>query len=87
MLDEWGTPQITDFGLSVLATVNNQQFSSNRGGDWHFLAPEILGAEKKHSPEARPTTKSDMYSFAIVVIEVRGSPDIIACQNLIMDPP
>lgn len=46
MLDEWGTPQITDFGLSVLATVNNQQFSSNRGGDWHFLAPEILGAEK-----------------------------------------
>ena len=62
--------KVTDFGLAVFQGEMSRVFRSNRGGNHHWLAPEILKPELFNVTSTRPTTRSDVYSFAMVCYEV-----------------
>ena len=57
---------IAEFGLSVFANGNFKDDESIRGGNAEWLSPELL---ELHT-HTRPTKASDIYSFAMVCIEV-----------------
>ncbi|KAF9789481.1 kinase-like protein [Thelephora terrestris] len=66
LVDATGRARITDFGLATV-TQNVDSFRSTAGEPAHtprWTAPEILGGEGSHSTEA------DVFSFAMVMIEV-----------------
>jgi len=73
-----GNPRLTDFGFSSI-TMNDRSVSSsmaNRGGSTRWLAPELLALSikvinKGKAKATRPTKKSDVYSLAMVTIEVK----------------
>lgn len=60
---------IADFGLSIYADVDSNHYSSTRGGNARWLAPEIAypGDSQK---SGRPTYEGDIYSFAMSCIQV-----------------
>jgi serine/threonine protein kinase len=71
LFDNTGVPKITDFGVSSI-TVNvhtNNASTPNSGVSMRWTAPEIL--EPPNSDPVRPTKASDVYAFAMVVIEAR----------------
>ena len=67
LLDTSGCARITDFGLSAvtqnLASIQNG--SAEDGDSARWIAPEILDGRGTYSKEA------DVFSFAMVTIEVR----------------
>lgn len=72
MVDEFERPRITDFGL---AKVIDTQFSasSSRGlgtSPVKWLAPELLNPDRFGSLNARTSTQSDIYAFAMTIFEV-----------------
>ena len=66
-MDVAGRARITDFGLATV-TQNLDSIrsaSDDRGHTARWTAPEILNEEATHSKEA------DVFSFAMVMVEVR----------------
>lgn len=59
---------IADFGLSLFAKGHSGNYASRRRGNKGWMAPELFYNENGVS--TRPTAMSDMYSFAIVCVEV-----------------
>ena len=67
LVDTTGRARITDFGLATV-TQNLDSIRSapaDYGRSIRWIAPEILDGQETHSKEA------DVFSFAMVVIEVR----------------
>lgn len=79
LVDNFGRARITDFGL---ATVTQNRDSVGSGSDDHdptarWIAPEILSGDQ--GSYGKPV---DIFSFAMVMIEVRyGWP--IACETVV----
>ncbi|KAF9789189.1 kinase-like domain-containing protein [Thelephora terrestris] len=70
LFDNTGVPKISDFGISSI-TLDPQSYNAStpaRGNSLRWTAPEILGALNDES--RRPTRMSDVYAFAMVVIEI-----------------
>ena len=73
LIDPSGTPRLTDFGLSLINEDDLFADTPVQGGrgSIRWQAPELLGLSKKTKDQnRRPTYKSDVYSLAMVVIEV-----------------
>lgn len=67
LVDDASCPRITDFGLAMVAQ-NQDSVRSAQGDHGHtarWTAPEILSGEGTYSKEA------DVFSFAMVMVEVR----------------
>ena len=74
LIDKQGNPLLADFGLSSI-TKNPTSVNASTphsGGTIRWAAPELLGAFSGKGKGQAPTTKSDIYSLSMVVIEVRG---------------
>ena len=75
MIDESGNARITDFDLAkfifIRDSVSFQSISEVQDQTLRWTAPETLESGKAESEE------SDVYSFAMVMIEV-GEPSIFA---------
>lgn len=73
MVDEYGTVQLCDFGLSrIRYEITRTHTNIQGGGRYRFLAPELtLGLENSRTNEA-----SDVYSLAMTMyaLGTRGSP-------------
>lgn len=90
LIDPDGNPRLTDFGFSSI-TMNsasvNASTPSGRGST-RWRAPELLALsikpkDKEKNKTFRPTKKSDMYSFAMVIIEVRSPrPHLDFCNSI-----
>jgi len=65
LVDDSGHAQITDFGLVTMTeSLNpNQSPSAQRGHCLRWSAPEVL-------LEGKPNKEADIYSFAMVMVEV-----------------
>ena len=77
LIDPNGTPRLTDFGLSsITRNIYSANASTPHGrGSTRWKAPELLELSTKpkdqdRTKSARPTSKSDTYSLAMVAIEV-----------------
>ena len=66
MVDESGNARITDFGLATIVRGSNSvpSTSAGLGQSLRWTAPEVLNSDKV------ATKESDVYSFAMVIIEV-----------------
>lgn len=75
LVDEEGRPRISDFGLvrieDSLASVTASSF--NGRGSLRWQAPELLCPDQFPDIPCNITTKSDVYSFACLCLEVRYS--------------
>ena len=65
-MDDVGHARLTDFGLSSVFTGSGAGGSITDGHAVRWAAPEVLDKERPVS------TKSDVYSFSMVIIEVRA---------------
>lgn len=67
LVDDSGCPQITDFGLAMVAQTQDsiRSLQGEHGHTARWTAPEILNERGTHSKEA------DVFSFAMVMVEVR----------------
>lgn len=65
--------RLSDFGLAVFAEGASNNYGSTRGGNYRWLAPEIISAQREEFLSCRPTYASDIYSFSCLCVEV-GSP-------------
>ena len=65
-MDDTGHARLTDFGLAGVASDSGPVASETKGHSVRWAAPEVLATERPVSKE------SDVYSFAMVVIEVRA---------------
>lgn len=74
LIDSEDRARLCDFGLSVVTSGESERLSSDRGGCFRFMAPEQLPHYNNCKPDERPTAYSDMYSFSMVVVEVRFPP-------------
>ena len=70
-MDDTGKAMLTDFGMGVLADAHSGRYASNHGGAYQYCAPEILDPDAVGAADDRPTRASDIYSFAMVCVEVR----------------
>ncbi|KAJ7791448.1 kinase-like domain-containing protein, partial [Mycena olivaceomarginata] len=70
LVDEDGIPYICDFGISKIT--NRHGFTTASVGMLPYMAPELFIAfDLKEQDFCRSTTKSsDVYSFAMLVLEV-----------------
>ena len=80
LIDPNGNPRLTDFGFSLITrNISSVHASTPNGrGPTRWRAPELLALSTKAKDQdkvklARPTKKSDAYSFAMVVMEVAVS--------------
>ena len=62
---------MADFGLSVFAQGQSQNYASQRGGNYRWMAPELIDPEKFCLYSSRPTYASDAFAFGCVIVEVR----------------
>lgn len=71
LFDSAGIPRIGDFGASSITfdPVSKNASTPSQAYSLRWAAPEILEAQNDES--RRPTKKSDVYAFAMVVVEVR----------------
>jgi serine/threonine protein kinase len=63
LVDKRGVACICDFGISRI--VGRQGFTTRSQGTTPYKAPELLA-----DPKRSTTTQSDIYSFALLVLEV-----------------
>ncbi|KAJ7040822.1 kinase-like domain-containing protein, partial [Mycena alexandri] len=72
LVDESGTPFICDFGISKI--INRRGFTTDSVGTLSYMAPELLIAFDLGFLMDQPSTtkSSDVYSFGLLVLEVRG---------------
>ena len=65
VIDDFGNPRITDFGLATIVRDPNSYVSTSedQGHTLRWTAPEIFGGEAA-------TRESDVFSFGMVIIEV-----------------
>ena len=80
LIDPSGNPRLTDFGLSSITRDGFSVHAStpNGRGSTRWRAPELLVLSIRPKDQGkvksvRPTKKSDVYSFAMVVTEVTVS--------------
>lgn len=78
LIDSRGSPRICDFGLSSI-TRKLESFNAStpyNGCTLRYRAPELLGDVKvvKGQSKLKATTKSDIYSLSMVIVEVHLSP-------------
>ena len=66
LVDNAGHARLTDFGLAAIVLNSGSSGSTRDGQAVRWAAPEIL---EKGLPVSK---KSDVYSFAMVVTEVRA---------------
>lgn len=80
MISDTLIPLLSDFGLARVVEdiasdypewVSADTTTANRAGAVRWLAPELLGLNDEHG-NTRPllTTETDVYSLAMVIIEV-----------------
>ena len=72
LFDGAGTPQIADFGASSITFnphTSNSSTAVAHGHSIRWAAPEIL--QPMEAESRRPTRASDVYAFAMVVVEVK----------------
>ncbi|KAF9238963.1 kinase-like domain-containing protein, partial [Melanogaster broomeanus] len=77
LIDDKGRARITDFGLSmVLTELEGSTFATSvqTGGTLRWAAPENLhlnlSGDRENVPKISPTTRSDIYSFGRVMLQV-----------------
>jgi serine/threonine protein kinase len=73
MINAQGIPCLADFGLSSIAGDIYSVSGSNAasGGSVRWSAPELVGSiTARQETWVKPTTQSDIYSLAMVIIEV-----------------
>jgi len=64
LVDATGRARITDFGQTMFAqSLDTMQSASRHGNTTRWAAPEVLGGQP-------PTKETDIFSFAMVMIEV-----------------
>ncbi|TDL15389.1 kinase-like protein [Rickenella mellea] len=73
LVDDDGQPRITDFGLSKVmdsqaSSIVATSFSGK--GTMRWQAPELLNATRFEGESAGVTTKSDVYAFSFVCLEI-----------------
>lgn len=73
-VDSNGRARLADFGvtsiISHLDTVNPSSIGSRPPGTYRWQAPEILDPTTADPSDIGPSTKSDMYALAMVIIEL-----------------
>ena len=71
LVDDNGNVQLTDFGMGLLADATPNNYASKHGGGaYQFRAPELHDPDTFGLEDDRPTVKSDVYSLALVAVEV-----------------
>jgi len=73
-VDDTGHARLTDFGLAGVASDSGPAASATNGHAVRWAAPEVLATEQSVSQE------SDVYSWAMVVIEV-WAPDLTPIER------
>ncbi|KAJ7472602.1 kinase-like domain-containing protein [Mycena latifolia] len=71
LVDKRGSPCICDFGISKI--INHRGFTTSSVGTAPYMAPELFFVvDESPQEEASPntTTRSDIYSFALLVLEI-----------------
>jgi hypothetical protein len=62
---------LADFGLmNILLDSATHDFSSPVGGPARWMSPELLSPEEFGLDSSLPTTASDIYALAMVILEV-----------------
>ena len=71
LIDDKGSPRLADFGLcSITKNIESVNASTpNHGCTIRWRAPELLRAPT--GVKIKATNESDMYSFSMVIVEVR----------------
>lgn len=94
MISEDSIPLLSDFGLSRIVGdivsdypewISADTTTQNRGGATRWLAPELLGLDDDDEDgDFRPllTTETNVYSLAMVVIEVSFNMSFIRFSDL-----
>ena len=78
-------PCLADFGLSSIAEDIYSMSGSNAssGGSVRWSAPELVGSiTARQERWVNPTTRSDIYSLAMVVIEVTHQASNVSCLSV-----
>ena len=71
LIDGNGSALLTDFGLSLIMEATPYSNGSiHGGGAVHWRAPELIDPQEFGLDNARPTPKSDVFSFACTAVEV-----------------
>jgi len=69
MVDDNGTPQLSDFGQSKL--VDRRGFTTATfTGSTRYMAPELLPTESEDEVLPKVTKESDVYGFSMVALEI-----------------
>ncbi|KAF7337062.1 TKL/TKL-ccin protein kinase [Mycena venus] len=73
LVDKHGTPCICDFGISKI--LNRRGFTTSSVGTAPYMAPELFFVVDGMALEQSPSTtkSSDVYSFALLVLEILTS--------------
>lgn len=76
LVDKRGTPRICDFGISKI--INCKGFTTSSVGTALYMAPELFCVADSTAEEYSPSTtkSSDVYSFALLALEVRADQPI-----------
>ena len=82
LVDEDLCAKVADFGLSVFAQGQSQNYASQRGGNYRWMAPELLSycangsSDSDNGTVPRLTFESDIWSFGMLVYEVCVAPPL-----------
>jgi serine/threonine-protein kinase TNNI3K len=68
--EEWSV-RIADFGLAVFADGKASTHTSNHNGSVRWMAPELHDPESFGLNSSKRSRASDVYAFAVTVMEVR----------------
>ena len=80
LVNSQGDVQLTDFGMSLLAGANAGNYASKHGGGaLQFRSPELLDPESFGLDNDRPSITCDVYSLAIVAVEVMSWSILLLC--------